>query len=226
MATVSITVNARPTTCPTGKPTLDVGVSADQQTASTRFTAPRFTTSGPNELILAFVAADGPTSQTQTVRTVTGGGLTWTLAARSNLTWGTAEVWQAYATTKLTNATVSATLAKSFDGSITVAAFRGAANHVGATTAGAGTTGSPTATLVPAGCNSLVWAAGHVWRQDRAPVPPAGESLVHTFLDRRVHDTFWTQKVDAPTVAGTPVVVSDSGPTGRWGLAVVEIPGA
>jgi hypothetical protein len=221
---VSITVNPRPT-CQTTAPALDVSVSADRRSASTNFTATGLTTSAGNELILAFIEADGPTSATQTVRSVSGGGLTWTLAARSNLTFGTTEVWQAYASTKLTNVNVTATLAKSYDGSITVAAFQGARAHVGATASTSGTTGSPTATITPTACNSLIWAAGHDWTQETAPIPPAGQTLVHSFIDTRVHDAFWTQRVDAPTHDGSPVVVSDSGPTGRWTLAVVEIPG-
>lgn len=134
-------------------------------------------------------------------------------------------MWQAYATTTLTNATINASLAKSYDGSITVAAFQGAGTHVGATASASGTTGSPSATLTPTACNSLVWAAGHDWSQATAPTPPAGQTIVHSFLDNRVGDAFWTQRVDAATPATSPVVVSDSGPTGRWTLAVVEIPG-
>lgn len=224
VATVSITVTPR-ATCQTTAPTLDASVSADQRTASTTFNANGFSTSAGGELILAFVEADGPSSATQTVRSITGGGLTWTLAARSNLTFGTTEVWQAYATGKLTNVRITATLGRSYDGSITVAAFRGAGTHVGSTASASGTTGSPTAVLTPTHCGSLVWAAGHDWSRATAPNPPAGQTLVHSFLDTRVSDAFWTQKVDAATHDTSPITVSDTGPTGRWTLAVVEIPG-
>jgi hypothetical protein len=148
------------------------------------------------------------------------------MAARSNSTWGTTEVWQTYATAQLTDATVVATLAKAYDGSITVAAFRGAANHVAATADGAGTGGPASATVIPQGCNSLVWAAGHDWTHAKTPLPAPGQTIVHKFIDTRVHDSFWTQRVDAPTVTGTPVTVSDTGfTTDRWTMAAVEIPG-
>ena len=133
-------------------------------------------TTGANELVLAFIQADGPTSPTQKVKGVTGGGLTWTMASRSNSTWGTTEVWQAYATSPLSNAVVTAKLASAYDGSITITAFQGAANSVGATATGAGTTGQPTATLTPLGCNSLVWASGHDWTHNTVAVAATGRN--------------------------------------------------
>ena len=202
--------------------------SADQGVGSSRLVSPKITTSGGGELILAFVEADGPTSATQRVTGVSGGGLVWRLASRANESWGTAEVWQAYATSTLTGVNVTANLAKTgYDGSITVAAFKGAATQVGATARAWGVKGAPSVTVTPTRCNSLVWAAGHDWSNATRPVPAAGQSLVHVFLDRRVNDSFWTQSVDAPTSAGTPVKLSDSKPVSdRWSLAAVEIPGA
>jgi hypothetical protein len=225
-ATVSITVTPKVSGCTTAAPTLDTSVSRDQKWASAKFHAPKLTTGGAGELLLAFIEADGPTAPTQTVRSVSGGGLTWTMAARSNSTWGTTEVWQAYASAQLTGATVVATLAKAYDGSITVAAFRGAATHVAATATGAGTHGSASATVTPLGCNSMVWAAGHDWTHAKTPIPAPGQTLVHKFIDTRVRDSFWTQRVDAATTTGTPVTVADSGfTTDRWTIAAVEIPG-
>ena len=226
-AAVSITVTPVTTGCRATAPTVDVTVSADQKTAAAKLTSGKVTTTGSNRLVLAFVEADGPTSPTQKVTGVTGGGLTWTLAARSNATWGTTEVWQAHPTTPLTNAVVTAKLASAYDGSITVTAFTGAANKVGATATGAGTTGQPTAKLTPVGCNSLVWAAGHDWTHNTPAVADTGQTLVHQFVDTRVHDSFWTQKVDTPTTIGTDVTVKDTVPTkDRWTLATVEIPPA
>jgi hypothetical protein len=224
----STTVTAPPpTTCLSAVPTVDVMVSADQRAPAPKLSSGKVTTTGSNELVLAFVQADGPTSPTQKVTGVTGGGLTWTLAVRSNATWGTAEVWQAYATTRLSNAVVTAKLASAFDSSITVTAFKGAARHVGATATGAGTSGQPTAKLTPAGCNSLVWASGHDWTHGSAALADVGETIVHQFVDKRVHDSFWTQTVDTPTILGTEVIVKDTIPTkDRWTLSTVEVPHA
>ena len=149
------------------------------------------------------------------------------LAARSNTTGGTTEIWQAYAAAQVSNATVVATLSKSgWDGSITVTAFKGGGTHVAATAIGAGTSGSPSATVTPTGCNSLIWAAGHDWSRAAVPVPVAGQTLVHSFIDGRVQDAYWTQKVNNPTVGTAPITVKDTGPTtDRWTIAVVEIRG-
>jgi hypothetical protein len=80
VATISITVVG----CQRTAPTPDTTVSGDQTKAAGKFTAPAITTAGGNELLLAFVEADGPQNPTQAVTSVTGGGLQWTLARRVN----------------------------------------------------------------------------------------------------------------------------------------------
>jgi hypothetical protein len=159
------------------------------------------------------------------VRTVTGGGLTWSLAARENQTWGTTEVWQAFATAPLSAVKVRAKLGFAYDGAITVAAFHGAASQVGATATAAAQTGTPTATVTPQACNSLVWAAVHDWTNAITPVPASGQTLAHSFIDQRVNDSFWTQKVgDSTAAANAPVTVTTTGPVNdRWTIAAVEI---
>jgi hypothetical protein len=227
-ATVSITVTPVSTGCTTGTPSVDMSVSADQRAAGDKVTSAKLTTAGGNELVLAFVGVDGPRAPTQRVTSLTGGGLTWTLAARSNKTWGTAEVWQAYATAPLTDMTVTAKYANTgYDATITVTAFRGAANHLGATAIGAGLKGAPSAKITPSGCNGLLWATGHDWTHNTAAKALPGQSLIHQFDDTRVHDWYWTEQVDAPTSAGTAVSVGVTGPTtDRWTMAAVEVPGA
>ena len=222
-ATVSITVTS--TACATSAPVLDATAVGNQRSGGSIISSQRLTTHSANELILAFVEADGPMAPTQTITGITGGGLSWTLASRANETWGTTEVWQAWATAPLSAIKVTATLGNTgYDGSITVASFTGAANPVGATGHNADVTHTPSATLTTTGCNSLVWAAGHDWSRNIRPVAVTGQSLVWTMLDPRVNDSFWTQKVDTPI--GTPgsVTVADSNPTsGRWTMAAVEI---
>src|SRR5688572_11458359 len=80
---------------------LDKKVTKKQTSAASSITAPTFSTNVGNQLFLAFVAVDGPGGTgTQTISSVTGGGLTWTLRKRANGPGsGTAEIWQAVATT-------------------------------------------------------------------------------------------------------------------------------
>ena len=228
-ATVGITVTpVAPPVCPSIAPSVDASVDADVKPGGD-FTSPRISTSGGGRLLLAFVEADGPSAPTQTVRKVTGGGLTWTLAARSNSTWGTTEVWQAYATGPVSSARITAQLAKGgFGGSITVAAFRDSASTVGAVGTGAGTSATASATLRPTACGSLVWAAAHDWSRAKDPAPVAGQTVEHKYLDRKIGDAYWVQRLIAPTdEARTPVTVSAGvGSKDRWTIAAVEIVGA
>src|SRR5919205_1714268 len=81
----------------------DKVVSAHQTSNSTSVTSPAFSTSQAGELLVAFVASDGPsTTGAQTFSTVTGGGLTWRLRQRANPQNGTSELWQAVAPSVLT----------------------------------------------------------------------------------------------------------------------------
>src|SRR4051812_36935951 len=88
---------------------IDKLVSSHATSPSTSVTSPTFTTSQAGELLVAFVAADGPNTPTQTFTSVTGAGLTWRLRQRTNSQLGTAEIWQAVATSVVSNATVKAT---------------------------------------------------------------------------------------------------------------------
>jgi uncharacterized repeat protein (TIGR01451 family) len=225
-ATVSITVTPAPATC-TDAPTLDGSFSADQARGADDVKV-RHVAAAAGDLLVAFVAADGPQSPSQVVTKVQGAGLTWTLAARSNATWGTTEVWQAHAGAAVADATVVASLRKGgYDGTLTVAAFHGAADHVGAIGVGAGTHGAPSARL-DAACASLVWGVGHDWTNDVTPVAASGQTFVHTFVDHRVHDSFWVQRLSAATQEAGRVTVANTAPHGRdrWTLAAVEIPAA
>jgi hypothetical protein len=223
-ATVGITV--KPVTPPSTGVKLDTTVTADLKKAGSKIVSPALSTSQPGELIVAFVSLDGPSGKLQTA-TVTGGGLAWTLASRANTTWGTAEVWQAYATGKLTNVAITADLGRTgFDGSLTVSAFTGAATKVGATVNASGTAGAPRAALKPTKAGSLVWATGHDWSGSRAITPLAGQSLVALFRDSRVGDTYWTQKLDATTTSSSVTLGVNGFTTDRWQLAGVEIPPA
>ena len=225
-AEAALTVTAPPAGCPIAPPTVDTLVSKDVTKPTTRFVAPAVATDGDGELLLAFVSADGPERGSQRVTGVTGGGLTWKLVARDNRTGGTTEVWQAFAAKKITGLTVAATLTESYDGLITVAIFDGAAAKVGATGTGAGRSGPAVATLTPKACGSLVWAVGHDWSAARDLRPATGQSIVRSFIDRRVSDSYWVQKVDAPVQAGVDVRVQTDGFTkDRWTLAAIEIPG-
>src|SRR4051812_29740229 len=126
---------------------VDKQVFTHQTAPATSIASPTFTTAQANEVLVAFITSDGPTTAKQTFSTVTGGGLAWRLRQRANTQAGTAEIWQAVAATVLTNASVTATRSNgSYVGSITVTTFTGASTTLdGATISATGSTGAPSA---------------------------------------------------------------------------------
>ena len=219
VATVTLTIAATPA------PQTDVIASGDQGTPSTTVRTSRFSTTSANELLLAFVSVDGPPpgGGKTTVTRVTGGGLTWTLVARSNAQLGGAEIWRASTPAILTNVVVTATLSRSFDSSLTVVSFTNAGG-VGAIKAAGASSGAPGATLVTTRNNSLIFGVGNDWDHAIARTPGPDQALVHQYL-APVDDTYWVQRVvPAIPASGTSVTLGDVAPTSdRWNLAVVEI---
>ena len=187
-------------------------------------TTPAFTTTAASEVVLAFVAGDGPTAGGQTA-TLSGGGLTWTLVKRANTQAGTSEIWKATATSVLTNATVTAKLAKTgFDVSLTVVTFSGASG-TGASAAASSITGAPTVSLTTTAAGSRVYGVGNDWDSATARTVGSGQAMVHQWVDAAVGDTFWTQCASAATVAaGAVITLNDTAPTAdRSNFAAVEI---
>jgi hypothetical protein len=206
---------------------LDKTVTTRQSAGASSISAPPLTTAKAGELLLAFVASDGPNATaSQSIAGVSGGGLTWTLRRRANAQAGTAEIWQAVAPTTLTNAVITATRASgSYQGAITVAAFVGADTAAtGAVGSAAGATGAPSASLVTTRAGSWVWAVGEDWDAARERTIGPGQTLVDQFLSPS-GDTFWTQRQTGTTpAAGTTVMLNDTAPTSdRWDLALVEV---
>ncbi len=182
---------------------VDATVAKDQRSAASKIVSPALTTTGTNELVVAMVSADGPATNGAQTATVSGGGLTWSLVSRSNTTWGTAEIWQASASAKLSGATITATLRKSgYDGSLTVTAFSGAKNRVGTSASAGGTNSGASVRLTPGAAGSMLWAVGHDWTGAQSIVPGSGQVLGRQFVDSRVGDTYWTQKLSATSTGG------------------------
>jgi beta-lactam-binding protein with PASTA domain len=216
---VNLVISTGPSTT---SPIVDKVVFSDGK--STR-TTPQFSTSAPNELLLAFVSSDGPTSGGQTVR-VTGAGLTWTLVRRANIRLGTSEVWQAHAIAQLTNVTVRSRQSwRGYRQSLTVVTFRNASG-VGASAIASGATGAPSVTLITPAANSLVYGVGNDWDRAVARTLGSDQVMVHQWVATVVGDTFWVQRWNAVVPsAGTSIRLNCTAPTNdQWnfvGVAVV-----
>jgi chitodextrinase len=225
---VSAPSNLASATVPTStrQVTVDRVVSAHQATAASTVAATGVTTTGSQELLLAFLSSDGPSSGgSASFSGVSGGGLTWTLRQRANAQAGTAEIWRAVAAGPLTNATITATQASgSWQSSLTVIAFLGADTAAGAVLATSAPSGTPSATLTTTRAGSWVWGVGTDWSTATARTVGSTQTLVDQFL-APAGDTYWVQRQNAPTPAsGTAVTINDTAPTGdRYDLAVIEV---
>ena len=183
-----------------------------------------FSTAGPNELLLAFVGSDGPTSGGQSVA-VSGANATWTLVKRANTQLGTAEIWQAFAGAALSNAVVTSTQSLAgYHQSLTAVAFIGALG-TGANAAAGAATGGPSVSLSTTHDGSVVYGIGNDWDQAVARTPGSNQMLVHQWVDTATGDTFWVQaRSSAVPTHGTAVTLNDTAPTtDRWNFAAAEI---
>jgi fibronectin type 3 domain-containing protein len=205
---------------------VDALVNGHQTTPSGTITSPTFSTTQSNELLVAFIASDGPSPGSVTFSSVSGGALTWTLRVRSNVQPGTAEIWQAVAPSPLAGATVTATRSSgSWVGSITVVSFSGASTTTnGATASTSAATGAPTASLTTTAAGSWTWGVGNDWSAATNHTVGANQTLVDQFL-APVGDTYWVQRQASVTPnVGTTVTINDTTPTAdRWDLAAVEV---
>ncbi|MDF9750497.1 hypothetical protein M2428_001948 [Arthrobacter sp. ES3-54] len=205
----------------------DKVVSAHQASLSRTVTSPAFTTSQTKELLVAFVTSDGRAETgAQQFTSVTGGGLTWRLRKRTNVQFGTAEIWQAVSSGILTNARVTATHNGSYRGSITVATFTGADTATDGAVGGAsGPTGAPTASLSTTRTGSWVWGVGNDWSASTARTVGSGQTKVDEYLAGS-GGTFWTQRQTVPGTVTAPstVRINDTAPTtDRWNMSLIEV---
>ena len=175
-------------------------------------------------MLVAFLASDGPPSGV-VFASVTGGGLTWTLRARSNAQPGTAEIWQAIAPAALINSTITATRSTMESGAMTVVAFTGADMSTnGTVVVGSSPASAPSLSLTTTAAGSWVWAVGSDWDSATARTVGAGQVLDDQYL-APVGDTYWAQSQSAVTAtAGATVTINDTAPTAdRWDMAAVEV---
>lgn len=218
-----ITVDNTPAPPPsTGALAIDASVSKD---GAGNVTTPAFSTLSQGDTLLALVAADGAVGQTATV---SGAGLRWAMVRRANTSGGTSEIWKATALGALSNVTVTSTLGQTggHHQSLQVLAIANAAGIGGAGSASAGR-GAPSVSLTAQQAGSWVFGVGNDWDRAVARTLPSDQSIVHQWVDTGVGDTFWSQRVTAPTAAaGTTVTVRDTAPTtDQYNMAAVEVLG-
>jgi hypothetical protein len=209
-------------TTATGPPPLSIDLVTSKDGRGALTTSP-FSTSSPNDVLIALVGSDGGSAK-QSV-TLSGAGLTWTLVRRVNTQGGDAEIWTALSPAVLSGATVTSSPGSGgYDQSLTVIAVAGASG-VGASAGTSGPSGAPSTQLTSAASGSLVFGVGNDYDRSLARTPASGQTVQHQWLDQTSGDTFWVQGVAAATtVAGQAVRVNDTAPASdQWNLAAVEV---
>jgi Bacterial Ig domain/Lysyl oxidase len=189
-----------------------------------------FSTSAPNERLLAFVGSDGPApSQSQSV-TVSGGGLLWTLVQRGNVQSGDAEIWSATLASPVSNLTVTSTPTSSgYSQSLTVVALHGTGGiaSIGAhSSAGAPHgAGAASVSLTTTAPGSWVLGVGSDYDNAIAPTLGANQQLINQQLFTAAGVTFWVQATTGITPSSNTVVtLNDTAPTGdAWNFSSVEV---
>jgi hypothetical protein len=221
-APVSVTVQNPPETSPCF--VVDANVNVIGHGAAT---TQSFTTAEAGELLLAFVASDGPSGPARQSASVSGAGLTWTLVKRANAQSGDAEIWWAKAPTALSNVTVTSTPAVSgFDQSFTVIAIQ-MSEGIGASAAAGAASGAASISLTTTEEGSLAYAVGNDWDEATARTLGPNQMMLHQYLDTTSGDTFWSQYTGQITgPAGESVTLNDPEPTNdQWNMAAVEVLG-
>lgn len=223
-AAVTVTVS---NTVSSGGITVDKMVVTHQTTAATSIASPSFSTTQAGDVVYAFINSSGPgTAGSQTISSVSGGGLTWTLRKRTNAQPGDAEIWQATAAGTLSNVTITATRSSGpYDGSMTVVAFKGASSSMGGATGSANAaTGAQTASLTTTAAGSWVWGTATDWNSATARTTGSSQTKVDEYLTT-AGDTYWVQRQNVVTAtSSTSVAIDDTAPTNaQWNMSTVEI---
>jgi hypothetical protein len=212
----------------TGQLAIDQSVSADASLIVSSITSPAFSTTKTNELLLALVS-----TESSSVSSVTGGGLTWSLVRRTNTQQGTAEIWRAFSASTLSNITVRASLSQTTTAAaITVVTFSGVdtsgsggSGAIGATAGTSASSGAPTASLTTTRNNSWVLGVGVDSQRASSRTVGSNQTMVHQGTSSLFGFTGWMQRQNSTTPAsGTVVTVNDTAPTSdRYNLSICEV---
>jgi hypothetical protein len=179
-------------------------------------------TASANDLVVAYVAADGPKSGSQSI-TVSGSGLTWSRVAQENGALGDSEVWVAKVTTNKIVKPTAKVAKKGYTVVLTDVSYKNATG-IGATGTFKSASGAPTGTVTTTQGNSWVWSVGSDWLKSKARTPGPGQTILSQNTDI-YGDTYWVQSTTAATpTAGTSVTINDTAPTADpYNLVLVEI---
>ncbi|MCU1466209.1 MAG: hypothetical protein JWM72_2137 [Actinomycetia bacterium] len=174
-----------------------------------------------SEVAVAFVSLDDVVAGQTAV--VSGGGLAWHLAGRTNAQRGDAEIWWA----KTVGAAFTATVSPAQSGrssQLTVMTFTGSAG-IGSVVGASAAKGAPTLSLSPVAGGSWIGAVGMDF-DSATPRTIGGRQTLDAQSVDGLGDTYWVQHLDATSTAGQVVTVNDTAPaTDRFDFEGIEVTG-
>src|SRR4029077_20581999 len=132
-----------------------------------------------------FAASAGPLSlSSKQTLAVSGAGLSWTLAVRSNGQFGTSEIWTANAASPVTNGAVTSVqgLTNSYHQSLTLIAFKGAGGR-GAVAATSAALWGTSIWLTTTRAAARVYAPANDSARAVARTMSAGQVMAHQSVD-------------------------------------------
>lgn len=202
---------------------IDVSTPAITSAAAATCTTAAFTTPAA-VLLVALVGRDTGVAAANSLGTVSGAGLTWTLAGRKTdstgatgvITGGTAQpgcvdVWWAYSAAALTSATITDTRADNGtkNHALKVMVLTGAeTTWAGAVAANGAASGLPTVTLTTTAGNAWVFAASLDWAQKGLGTADTGQTIVDEF-NSTSNITFHVWRQTSTTAASGTSVTND-----------------
>jgi hypothetical protein len=194
-----------------GKPGTAPNIDTVTTTSATTAVTAKVSSTVAGDLVVAFVAGNGPANRHQTA-TVSGGGMTWFLISRQNAPGNDSEVWAALPSGKLSGAAITVRGSISgFEEVLMIVAFKNATG-IGPEAFAHATSGAPKGTLKTTVANSWVFGLGSDWRRFAARTPGAGQ-FIFAQGGPPAKVTAWIQApADATPKAGTTVTISDTAP--------------
>jgi hypothetical protein len=208
----------------------DEFIVGNKTSSFSSFATGTFAVNYPNELILVFgsIAKD-----TNTISSMTGGGLTWVNVGRANTNAGSTEVWRAFAPTPQTFAITMNMSAATLSFSYLVVGIVGAdlsgtngSGAIGAFSTAASSSAAPTVSLTTTRNNSWVWGAGNdPLSGSTSAVAGANQLLLRNSKDATNACSGWAQRQNAlTTTSGTSVTINNTAPsTDSCNILAVEI---
>jgi RHS repeat-associated protein len=182
-----------------------------------KLTAGPLTTISPNQLLLAFVATQGP-KHGQHARAINGGGLRWSLVTEASSPDGTSSIWKALAARPLSHTTFTASLARSgYSGMMDVVAFAPGAS-VGPVAKRSGARSAASLSL-NASATATIFAVAHDAGSSHARKALGDNHISDQALGGKHGGASWT--LSAP--GGTPAIGLGGGKSASWSLAAVAV---